>query len=67
MSPAYSTLIATCTVVLKGTVGLATTHPFRSSRVGAVTARKFNTVLKDNFVLLTGAFQFLLHTVKPLP
>ena len=67
MSPTYSTLVVTGTVVIKGTVGLASTHPFRSSRVGAVTDGEVNTILEDNLVLLiTGAIQFQLHTVKPL-
>ena len=51
------TLFVAGTVVLEGTLGLASTHPFRSSRVGAVTA-----IEEVN----TGAFQFLLHTVKAL-
>ena len=64
MTPADSTLFVTGIVVVEGTVGLASTHPFRSSRAGAVTARKIS--IEDNFVLLRGAFQFLLHSVKPL-
>ena len=33
-------------VVMEGTVGLASTHPFRSSRVWAVTTRKLTQYLK---------------------
>ena len=46
LSPADSTLFVTGDVVVEGTVGLASTHAFRSSRVGAVTARKLIQYLK---------------------